>query len=192
MIGYIFTKVYILWRIRSDGTSLTKLSDDNITDAQVVDNWIYYSNAGRLLKMKSDGSEKVIMNKNIQYPKGIFSVEGDYVYYYESIEEPYSNNGYMLKNINIYKVKSDGTNNNLLFSVDSYFDNMKKIGEYIYYNSYSGDINRINLNGTKKIQLASNESIYFLVTDDWIYYIDSSLGDLKKMKLDGTQKTTIK
>ncbi|MGE5328957.1 MAG: DUF5050 domain-containing protein [Deltaproteobacteria bacterium] len=179
---------YKLYKIKTDGTSKTKLNDKPSWRMSVVGDWIYYAEdeGHQVYKIKIDGSNKTkIGNVRAMY----LNIVGDWMYYAHDGE------GYKL-----YKAKIDGTEETLLD--DNCSCDISVIGEWIYYIMYdttnissSSDIKyylyRIKTDGTQKTKLVDGAVTKYKIKDGWIYYdalLDSDITSYK-MKLDGTEKT---
>jgi hypothetical protein len=96
-----------LYKIRIDGTDRTMLSDDVYMDFCVDDDWIYYARGfgfdEGLVKMRTDGSEKIILDiKVVTHHE--FNVVDGWIYY--------SNDEFS----GLYKIRTDGTENTKLCS----------------------------------------------------------------------------
>lgn len=53
-----------LYKIKTDGTNKTKISDETALFIQVAGDWVYYANnsSEQIIKVKTDGSERQIMD----------------------------------------------------------------------------------------------------------------------------------
>lgn len=88
-----------LYKIKTDGTGKTKISDDYIGFVNISGDCIYYSNMSDnlfLYKMKIDGTGKTKLNN--QYSVEI-NVAGDWIYYMERSAEVFK----------LYKLRQDGS-----------------------------------------------------------------------------------
>lgn len=176
-----------LYKMKSDGGSITKISKDNSDYINVVNNYIYYSNlsdGNSIYKIKTDGSDRSkIINTSVKS----INVLGKWVYYCKSTE-----NGL---NFRLYKINLDGSNNTKI-SDDSIVDgNFTVVNGFIYYkvNSENGgeDLYRCKLDGSQKHKLLDNID-NFTINDKNIYYYTSlNNGGLFKVNLDGTNKTKL-
>lgn len=86
-----------IYRIRTDGTERTRISDDLVGDFHVTNDWIYYANHSdnsRFYKMRVDGTQRTRINSD--HPKHIH-ILGDWIYYQN------------LHDNRLYKIRLDGT-----------------------------------------------------------------------------------
>ncbi|MBV7271434.1 cell wall-binding repeat-containing protein [Clostridium sp. PL3] len=191
--GYLYystskdgNKVY---RIKDDGTELTKISDDYALNINIADNHIYYSNSsdsGKIYRMNLDGSDKTkIIDKY-----SVFTVVKNYIYYsYKNQQES-----------GFYRINTDGSNNTKLSNDYTYYS-MSIADNYIYYaNSNDNDsIYKMKIDGSGKTKLCSDSSTSINLEDGWIYYeaADGTFTEkgpgykLYKIKTDGTERTKI-
>lgn len=198
-----------LYKVKTDGSGLAKLCDDNTSWIQVYGEWIYYLNIHEgIFKIRMDGSQKTLLSKKIgQW----LQVNDDYVYFCASG----ANNTYL------YRVKTDGSEETLIsndpvnfpnmvgdwiyYSTDYYYD--KQTGEQIIidpidspYSSYEleqktnmkSEIYKMKLDGSEQTKVSDDSGWYLNVTDDWIYYINTSDDwRLYKIRTDGTERTKV-
>jgi len=167
-----------LYKIRTDGTDLRKLSDDSCFYINVVGDWVYYSNGNdynKLYKIRTDGTgEQKLSDDDCEF----INVVGDWVYY--------SNRG---DNDKIYKIRTDGTGRRKINDDDSMFINV--VGDWIYYTNLSDDIKlyKIRTDGTGRQKLSDDAIRYINVVGDWVYYGNlSDNGKLYKIRTDGTKR----
>ena len=102
-----------IYRIRPDGSYKTELLGDYSWSYNVINDWIYYFDYGcDLYKMRTDGNEKVLL---YEYNNSIaitdvsrhINVVGDWIFYQHEYE--YWNNGNFDEEIQICKIRTDGT-----------------------------------------------------------------------------------
>ena len=84
-----------LYKIKTDGTERTKVSDDSLSLINVVGDWIYYITQGKIFKIKTDGTGKTKLNDDISFR---LNIAGGWIYYINRSD-----------NLKIYKIKTDGT-----------------------------------------------------------------------------------
>ncbi|MDP4146319.1 MAG: DUF5050 domain-containing protein [Bacillota bacterium] len=164
-----------LYKVRKDGTSMTKLYDGYISNLNVVGEWIYFSNDYKLCKIKTDGSGYTQLNNDI----GInLSVVGDWIYY--DLAEGFC------------KIKTDGSQKVKLS--DDHIAEFNIDGDWIYYSNIS-DRNRlykIKTDGSNKTKLNEDISQTINVSGDWIYYENfSDDKHIYKIKTDGTSRQVV-
>jgi hypothetical protein len=172
-----------IYKIRIDGTEMTKLTDDSSTNIMVKGDWIYYANqsdGAKLYKIKVDGTERIKLNED---HSSSINLIRNWIYY-QNVGDRNTP----------YRVKNDGTERTKLNDTSVY--NMIILGYWIYFRNPANEnrIYRMTLDGSNKMRLSDVPSSTFNVSDGWIYYttVDVPGGDLYKMRLDGTDKTFLK
>jgi hypothetical protein len=152
-----------LYRVNSDWTGRTKVTDFPVSSIFISDEWIYFTDdpdISNLYRMKKDGSERTKLSEDnvAQY-----CVSGDMVLY--STKKS-------LAEFNEIKKKA-------MTSVD------------LLLESEAGTINKMKTDGSEKITLCkvSLEPGKIEIHGEWIYYED--YGKLYKIKIDGTERAMI-
>lgn len=100
-----------IYKIDINGKNKTKINDDDSQFSNISDGWIYYSNSNddlKLYKVKIDGSNK---EKLSDIGAGEINIVGNYIYYWEAKKD--SVNGYKFDSTKLYRVKKDGTSNEI-------------------------------------------------------------------------------
>lgn len=173
------------YKVKTDGTMKTKLSNRHAAHINVVGDWIYFKegiNGGGMYmyRMKTDGSNEMKLSlsyDNIHW----LQVVGNWIYYI-------GDGAYL------GKMRTDGTNRTGI-STDYIPPHEGKIiinGEWIYYlNGFdNGCLYKIKLDGTGKTKLDDEMfTNYITASGDWIYY--SNYNGFYKMKNDGTSKVKL-
>jgi len=160
------TDSYNLYKMRTDGTEITRLVDDGcISVSAISDGWIYYdvnsSADNRLYKIRIDGTDQGIVS---EFDVWIIDVIDGWIYYQEYDEDL----------LCLFKMQTDGTEINKIAS-----DLMAFAIEdgWIYCRSpldLDGyQLHKLRLDGTEKILLDdftvyNNEGIF--ISDNRIYY----------------------
>jgi len=91
-----------LYKIRTDGSSKTKLNDEKSFCINIVDDWIYYSTqyyGKKLYKMRIGGSGKAKLNDD---ECSHVNVIGDWVYYHKKNDDKQGSS-------NLYRIRTDST-----------------------------------------------------------------------------------
>jgi hypothetical protein len=185
-----------LYKIRTDGTERTKLTD-NCADMTLSGDWIYYTNyvpvtnpnvftpksseQGNLYKIRTDGTGKTKLNSD---DCRSINVAGDWIYYanYDDGSNVY---------LKLYKIRTDGTGRTKV-SDDSFGNfayGINVSGDWIYYHNGSthpGTLCKIKTDGTGKTKLTDDSCAWINVIGDWIYY--SSWDKVYKVRIDGTAR----
>jgi hypothetical protein len=180
-----------IWKIRINGTYKTKISDEEIMQMSVKDDWIYYvkriGNRPAIYKRKSDGSSSTQITEGFSFT---LSDDGKWIYF--SRED--SSRLPML-----YRITTDGQNETRL-STDALLS-ARQNGDWIYaLTSDKRNIVRMQNDGSNQNLLNSDCVVSFVVHKDWIYYVGINVNSegrytrgciIYKMKLDGSGKTRL-
>jgi hypothetical protein len=162
-----------LYRMRTDGSKVTKIDIGKSNYLNIVDDWIYYRNDddnGKLYKMRTDGSKVIRLYST---PCSYINVVDDWIYctMYEFI----------------YRMRIDGREITRLNDESS--KNINVAEGWIYY--MQGDaLYKIRTDGSEKTWLF-NKCLFINVVGDWIYfYLLLEFIPILKMyriRTDGTQ-----
>lgn len=171
-----------IYKIRTDGSSKTKLSNGFSDTIIVVGDWIFYSKAPdarhqyyKIYKMRTDGSSDTkLTDDNV----ALINIVGDWLYYC-NVSDSYS----------LYKIQTDGSGNTKLNN--DFSDSIVAVGDWIYYSNASeaNKLYKIRTDGTGRTKLSDDRSDKINLADDWIYYVN--LGDdckIYKIRIDGTNR----
>ncbi len=190
-----------LYKMKSDGSGITKLSDDRyVSHINVVGGWVYYTNGGdgiMIYKIRTDGSERLQLNDVFSYD---VQVVDDWIYYIRCDAK-----GEEILNFptgKICRMRTDGSaitqlNDEEVFTIKVadgwiYFINYKPSD-----NNYS-DIYKMRPDGTDRTMLSADDTWDFEIAGDWVYYTNVShkvsndgrgyidYNHIYKMRTDGT------
>lgn len=174
-----------LYRIKTDGTGKTLLSDDKPLYLNVLDDWIYYSNTSEnyaLYKIKADGSGRTLLEKHVSE---CINVSGDWIYF-------------SLKGI-IYKIKTDGSSKTKLvddlLTLPDMPDDVPSLvlnGDWIYYrNAGDGEkLYKVKTDGSGRTKLDNHKSAFINAEGDWIYFTNKDY-NIYRIRTDGSGKKLI-
>lgn len=164
-----------LYKMKTDGTGKTKLSDDRSHNINVVGDWVYYSTDKTIYKIKTDGTQKTEIITPVWGIYNTVNVVGDWIYFSDLFS--------------FYKIKADGTQK-FSFGID--VNDSIVEGDWIYYTSGSSGLYKMKTDGSGKTQLSDDNCHYINVVGSWIYYSNASVFDyIYKIKTDGTQKIQV-
>ncbi len=181
-----------LYKMRTDGTEITKLNDDASIEINVVGDWIYYLNDSdyQLCKMRTDGTEKTKLNDDVACN---INVVGDWIYYLNnSYNARFSHEFLPPFGFKIFKMRTDGTERTKLSDDKSSYMNIE--GGWIYYSNSSdeGKLYKMRTDGTERTKLNDHNSCCINIAGDWIYYLNSREDyQLYKMRTDGTERQIV-
>lgn len=76
-----------IYKVKTDGSRHTKLSDDMAYNINVVGNCIYYEVNNRIMRMLTDGSDKAVIYESTTSISSL-QVRGDMFYFREFVDDP--------------------------------------------------------------------------------------------------------
>lgn len=197
-----------LYRVNSDWTGRTKVTDFPVSSIFISDEWIYFTDdpdISNLYRMKKDGSERTKLSEDnvAQY-----CVSGDMVLYstkkslaeFNEIKKKAMTSVDLLLESEagtINKMKTDGSEKTTLCKVSLEPGKIEIHGEWIYYEDY-GKLYKIKIDGTERAMI-SGKGRFGYVTDTWLYFIalrDTGTDayynlDVVRMKIDGSERSTL-
>ncbi len=160
--GWIYTTTGKgIYKMKTDGTSKTKISEINAHKMVVISDWIYFINYDHLnwiYRMKLDGSEVGLVSN---HPSSHFIVKDEWIYF-----EAYT----------LDRVRTDGTGyTNLAYSLSGdinppFFIENNKIIYQVRLDDYFTQIMRCDLDGKNNAKLLQGINYLFNVENGWIYY----------------------
>jgi hypothetical protein len=178
---------YQMFRIGMDGREKSQISNKKAYNLMVLNDWIYYTDImnTRIYKMRIDGSDEMLLNKEDTGQIEIFGASDDWIYYYTFGDSGLSKT---------YKIKTDGTDKILIGQPYEVLDNINLgvSGDWIYARSYlyKYDTYKLDIKGAynyEKIKIGSLRMMNAVSMDGWVYYIN--LDDncsLYRIREDGT------
>lgn len=155
-------------KMKLDGTEERIITASEISDFEVIDGKIYFSNkSGVMYKMNIEGAElqKIELDNSINN----FQIKDNYIYYFNE------------DNKNLCRVKDDGTDESVVSEyVNSSTFNITKNKIY-FFDKEAKKIASVNLNGGnyQEIVSVSTNNTKINVIDDTIYYLDASHNESK-------------
>ncbi|MCL2386131.1 MAG: DUF5050 domain-containing protein [Defluviitaleaceae bacterium] len=178
----------ILYRVRLDGTELTRLIDKCITDRNqisgmtVSEGWIYIAYTTGIYRLPAEGGEVEQIHGFADIPnprrmQPILTVYNGWIYY-RSAETEWR----------VYKMRLDGTEITPI-TEDVNFAFQIANGRIFYIQSGEWQIKSINLDGTNRQRVGEVGVFAINVTDEWIYFITKD--GVHKMRLDATESQII-
>nr|WP_280921784.1 DUF5050 domain-containing protein [Paenibacillus sediminis] len=174
--GYHNNSPIGLYKMKSDGTSVKKLTDRTPYSINVVGNWVYYmEGGGEIFRIRTDGTEKT----DLKVRGDNLLVVGDWVYFHN-----------LADNWRLYKVSVDGKTKKRLTSES--VNDINIFGDWIYYiNQTDYSIYKIKTDGSMRKKITGTKAGELLVTQDgWMYF--SASETIYRMKTDGTSKSQVK
>lgn len=167
---------YKIYRMKTDGTGLTKITDAVFQGIRSLDNWIYYIdtnskyNPAKLARIKWDGTDKEILSEEEILS---FCTSEDYIFYiYEN---------------NIYRMGKDGSLNTKIISSENEIYNLKYYDDTIYYSTDQG-LFSVDSDGKNSAQLLEGNYVDFNVSNGRIFYYDHKM---YSCSIDGCNETQL-
>jgi len=139
-----------LYKMKTDGSGLTKLSDEPfVFGINAVGDWLYYYSLSyddrRIRKMKIDGTEEIVLGED--KVRGL-AVRGDWIYYV-NLSDKVKHGSY--EHGTLYKMKTDGTQKTKLSPLGA--QNFLVDADWIYYdgidNTGNNKLWRVKTDGTE-------------------------------------------
>jgi hypothetical protein len=169
-----------LYKVKTDGTHRTKLTDYPVRFINVMDDWVYFCDfvfeePSYLIKIKTDGTEQTIISKDAAY--GVI-IRDDRIYY--------TNDGF------IYQIDLDGKNKRNM--LDTRVNGFTLVDNYIFFRkSTDSMIYKVKIGDTKSDLVVNKVVEQFVVVDGWIYYtLYPEDGDnLYKITINGENDTKL-
>ena len=167
---------YYVYKMRLDGTGLTKVGDARGDNLNVIGDWLYYRNINdqdMIYRIRTDGSQKEgpLLNKAV-----MMSVTNDWIYYFDRA---------------LYKMRTDGSET---VTLDDTCGFMAMYDGWVYYCT-GGDRSefcRISTEGGEPQKLLDGWMYHFTMWDGWVYYlINTDQNVISKMRPDGSEQTEV-
>jgi len=193
-----------LYKMKTDNSNITLLSDDNAQYINVGNDWVYYINVSDnyyIYKIKTDGTGKTRLNKQNSHNLILYN---GHIYFSSENVHVMSTNGKGLSNIgrygryglafNImngwiyyrsyygyYKMRLDGSEHKMFFPGYDYGERSIFITEYgLLYALSDAELCRLNAqSSTDKSVITTGYVTVLNVNDYWIYY--ANRGDKSKL-----------
>ncbi|MFD1177976.1 DUF5050 domain-containing protein [Paenibacillus puldeungensis] len=210
-----FLKEGGIYKVKKDGTEKTKISDGSPWYMNIVGDYLYYSGDGwKLIKQKLDGTDKQVLTNGAFH----INVIGDEIYYTHGAGYQ---DGYIHKmktdGTGNTKLSNDHVSEMVvlgdsiyytsfyqkLFKIDLHGKSKTKLlggktiyelnveGEWLYFN-YDRMLYKMKTDGTKLTLLSKDDATDINVSEDWIYYSNTSgKKNLVRIKTDGTGREEI-
>ncbi len=169
-----------LMKMNTDGSDLQILADEEATYINVIGDWIYYNSLTDIVKIRTDGTERTIVD---EFSASLFlNVVDDWIYYYVVLD--------LVTGSGIYKIRIDGEEKTLLSDMSGY--DLNKVGDWIYFSNWDDNRKpyRMNLESEEVTKLAKDEAFNLLVYGNMVYYTDAL--NIYRVGIDGSDRTVLK
>jgi hypothetical protein len=168
-----------LYRIKTDGTQESKVSEDIAFNLNLHDGWFYYvngSDSNRVYKMKSDGSGRQLLNE--AGARNLIAYN-DWLYFID-VTDPSDTVNYM----RIFKIMIDGSEKTMINSIPVQYFNLDE--SWIFFMTQDeGHLYKVRSNGSGEKQVSTVAMDLFQISGNSIYYVDRENRNLWKMSQDG-------
>ena len=171
---------WALYKANLDGTEKIKLSNDRISNINVLGEWVYYTNFDdnfSLYKIKTDGAERQRLLEG--YCSNLY-VAGDTMYFDMRDDSNMSH---------VYRMKTDGSALEKIVpeaSMAYYHDKV------VYFISKDGlDLWQLDLEMDESKKLTDKYTVYTIVDDTGIYYWSANEGTYNHMDLNGENNSVV-
>lgn len=173
-----------IYRMRTDGTQMKIILNDNCSNLSAVGNCLYYNDVESDFYFRSTdlsiASFDVIVT---DYVPSLYN-NGTSIYYCNYYEDGY-----------VYKISLKGQNKTQI-GKDQKIKYLNVVGDWLYYCTTDGEtpnaIVKIKTDGTQRAVVFKGNCCNLVVEGDWMYYCDEAQGKtLTKVKTDGSQKTSL-
>lgn len=143
---------FVTYIMKLDGTEKRTVNDKRLYNPNIIGDTIYYVNSenNAIHKVNVDGSNDTKIYESRAYN---MNVHGDWIYYldYKTGSEDSSDDV-----VCIHKVKTDGTEHEVIVEMENYTSFINILGDWIYYTDHSDNayyINLIKTDGSETINL---------------------------------------
>lgn len=152
-----------LYKMTSDGQSVTKLNDNWSEAISIAGDYVYYSNWDdnvSFYRIKMDGSEEEKLVECAYTPV----VDGEYVYYADGND-----------NKNVYRMSLNERTAEKISAIWS--EEITVTEDYIYFLNGDdlGNIYRMDKNGENVTQVSTSAAKFLNFYGEWIYYINRDM-----------------
>lgn len=168
-----------LMKMNTDGSDLQILADEEAKYINVIGDWIYYETGGSIVKIRTDGTERTIVD---EFAAPLFlNVVDDWIYYYVVLD--------LVTGSGIYKIRIDGEEKTLLSDMSGY--DLNKVGDWIYFSNWDDNRKpyRMNLEGEEVTMLTKDEAFNLHVYRNMVYYTD--VMSIYRIGIDGSDRTVL-
>ena len=181
-IFYCKDAVYGLYKIKTDGSSDTQVSNSIITQAYVVNDYIYYikdSDGGKIYRMKNDGTKDTPLT---DVRVNSFVISGDMIYYVSAYDNM------------LYRIEQGKTNGTRL-SISDKIKEFNISGDWVYYSNRldNNKLYKCKTDGSGRIKMSDISSGNINIAGNTVFYKDINSKELKfyRIKPDGTDNSLV-
>ncbi|SMC66394.1 DUF5050 domain-containing protein [Papillibacter cinnamivorans] len=171
---------YALYKGRTDGGSLEKITSDAACSLNVAGDWIYYINRGEensLYKIRTDGSGRTRLTDDACASAVVC---GDWIYYVNQDDRD-----------TIYRIGIDGAAREIFGKTDAKL--LFTDGVWLYFSSEDEEnLVRLKLDKSGQEYLLGRWHVWVYLYEGWLYYLTDDNGlAILKMRPDGADVTEV-
>lgn len=175
-----FSEENSLFRMKTDGTEESMVSEDFAYLLNASGDWLYYASGkenGQIFKIRPDGSEKTLVIDRVSMN---MIVSEEHIYFIDFSNESGPDR------FKIFRVRTDGTERQKI--VDHTVSYFSISDEWIYYlKEDEQKIYRVKKDGSEDAKVSDAPVFSFTILDSSIYYTPHpNESGLYKMNMDGT------
>ncbi|MBV1709549.1 MAG: DUF5050 domain-containing protein [Erysipelothrix sp.] len=174
-----------IYRSKSDGSLVSKLSDRGGVYLNVLDEWVYFMSLDddyAIVRVKSDGSAEQVVSSNAVFPYGGMIIINGWIYYVNADDGN-----------RIYKMTADGSINEMFIDVSARRINGSEQGlVYIEVSDVENTLVVADLKSAERKVLVQDVGELAVVFDDWVYFNKKSdANKLYRVSLDGSNESKV-
>ncbi len=170
-----------LFKMRSDGTDKQVLIEEDaatfggIEYINVITDWIYYTSDSDIVKVRTDGSERIVIEPSAGAM--YLNVVGDWIYYSAARG-------------GIYKIRVDGEDKTELH--DAIAHDINVFGNWIYFSNWDDDRRpyKISLDGSESDRVTGVDIFDLQYYDGKLYYITDNM-TISRISVDGGRSSEV-
>ncbi|GMQ56140.1 hypothetical protein AN1V17_05330 [Vallitalea sediminicola] len=154
---------YKIYRMKTDGTGLTKIADARFDGISNLENWIYFIDTNekytpaKLARINWDGTGKEMLSEE---DVNAFCTSEDNIFY-------------IFEN-NIYRIQKDGSLKTKIVSTETPIYSLKYYDDTVFYSTEQG-LFSIDSNGKNSNSVLEGNYSDFSINNDRIYYYDNKM-----------------
>ncbi len=206
------------YKIKTDGSERTALTDSPAWYLTLVDQQLYYVNGNdgyRIYRINTDGSGNTALNEDESWA---INVADGWIYYVNRSEDDQIyrlrtdgggrmqvtdhaaccvnvTNGWLYyvheeDGSKLYRSRADGSEQNALTEYPVWFVNVAEDWIYFVHEEDNFSLHKIKPDGTGRTMLTRESSRYVNVAGDWVFHVDQAREDtIYRVRSDGTGRT---
>lgn len=177
-----------IYRMKNDGTGIAMFREGDVSDINIIGEYIYFLEKGNLIKIKTNGAGEETLKEECELSK--LCVKNDWIYYVTHVNNG-MNNKVSTELNKIYKVATTGIGDLL---VTDKRDTTTSVSEFyiendkIYYTDGQG-ICRMNMDGSGVERILSEQCDTVNVSGEWVYFVIK--GKIYKVSVNGGESAAV-